>query len=228
MRVVLTPRWRGRARRAAALAGLGLACTLAHAWLLFGGALQPPHAGVPNKPPVLAVRVLPAQLHAPAAEAVEARWAPQHTVRTVTPAKVHVAAARPEPALALAVPAADSPAPIAEPQAAPTSLHLPPHLLDIPPLPRSAPDESLIVGVPHSGLPMRLRLFIEADGRVSSVEVLDAQPLDVIALEHLARMFSRTAFVPGRREDRDVASFIDVEVSLGGASTAIAQATQAP
>lgn len=221
--------WRGSARRAAALAGLALACTLAHAWLLFGGALRSPQAGVLDDSPVLSVRVLPAQLRAPAAAVIEASWAPPQPVRVVAPAKeAQVAAARPEPAVASLAPRAGSQAAIAESQFAPTSSHLPRHLLDIPPLPRSAPDESLIVGVPHSGLPMRLRLFIEADGRVSSVEVLDAQPLDVIALERLAEMFSRTAFVPGRREDRDVASFIDVEVSLGAASTAIAHATQAP
>ena len=86
--------------------------------------------------------------------------------------------------------------------------------LDRPPLPRSAPDPSLTADVPRSGLPMRLRLFIDANGSVSDVAILQASDLDAEAVEAIKKMFSETAFVAGRRDGIDVPSFFDVEVRL--------------
>jgi hypothetical protein len=85
--------------------------------------------------------------------------------------------------------------------------------LDMPPLTRSAPDTSVVEGATHSGAPIRLRLYIEADGSVSNVEVEFVHPDDEQAAERLAAMFKATAFLPGRLHGRDVASFIDIEVA---------------
>lgn len=84
--------------------------------------------------------------------------------------------------------------------------------LDMPPLPRSAPDDEQVVGMQGSGLPIRLRLFIEADGRVSSVTALQAAHADGPLVERLREMFVRTAFIPGRRAGRDVAAFLDIAI----------------
>lgn len=92
--------------------------------------------------------------------------------------------------------------------------HLPTAALEMRPMPRSAPDESLIEDVRKSGLPIRVRVFVEADGRVSSVDVLSAAMGDEDAALGVAAMFRDTAFIPGRMAGRDVASFIDIEIAL--------------
>jgi hypothetical protein len=98
--------------------------------------------------------------------------------------------------------------------------HLPPSALDRPPLPLSAPDETLLDAVAATGMPVRLRLYIETDGRVSTVQVLAASEFDREAAARMQQMFLATAFMPGRVDGRDVASFMDVEVRLAATPTA--------
>jgi hypothetical protein len=95
-----------------------------------------------------------------------------------------------------------------------SSEHLPTSALDVSPMPRSSPDEAQVESVTHSGLPIRVRLFVEADGRVSEANVLSHTPGDEDAALRVATMFQQTAFIPGRLAGRDVASFIDIEVVL--------------
>lgn len=80
-------------------------------------------------------------------------------------------------------------------------------------MPRSAPDISLLTGLPLSGLPMRLRLFIDRSGTVDEVKVLQASE-DEAVLAQVRRMFLATAFVAGRLHGVDVASYKDIELTL--------------
>jgi hypothetical protein len=92
--------------------------------------------------------------------------------------------------------------------------HLPTDILDVRPMPRSAPDERRVEDVHRSGLPIRVRLYVEADGSVSSADVLSMVPGDEEAAQSVAAMFRDTAFIPGRLGGRDVASYLDIEIVL--------------
>ncbi|HET9643339.1 MAG TPA: hypothetical protein VFP68_08285 [Burkholderiaceae bacterium] len=87
--------------------------------------------------------------------------------------------------------------------------------LDRPALPRSAPDTSMLEGVDFSGLPIRLRVFIDEAGRVIEARVLHAQEVDEPALAALQRMLLATRYIPARRGDAEVASFQDIELVPG-------------
>lgn len=128
------------------------------------------------------------------------------TVRTVTLASPHVALARPAPTPTMAAPAApglDAP-----------SGYLPAHQLDWPALPRSAPDTARLDGLVLSGLPLTLRLYIDARGRVTAVEALTLADDDLAVLPALRAMFLATAYSPGRRLGRDVASTLDLALAV--------------
>lgn len=92
--------------------------------------------------------------------------------------------------------------------------YVPPTDLDRAALPRSAPDLSMLEGLPFSGLPLRLRLFVDRAGLVDDVTVLQTGD-DEAVTERVRQMFLRTAFVAGRRQGVDVASYKDVELTLG-------------
>jgi hypothetical protein len=92
--------------------------------------------------------------------------------------------------------------------------HLPPSALDFPPMPRSAPDEQYVEHVHRSGLPIQVRLYIDARGSVTEATLLGAAPGDEEAAEQVMAMFRETAFSPGRLQGREVASFMDIELVL--------------
>jgi hypothetical protein len=183
------------ARRRHTLAGLTLCCAAAHAAVLLVVAAPSarPEAGSHVS---LSVRTIELPLAAPLRPPPDAVTPPLATAVPVRAIK----------------PTAASASPTAEAPVAPPT-HLQADGLDMPPLARSAPDASLVEGVAHSGVPIRLRLYIEADGSVSSVEVRFVHPEDQQAAERLAAMFTATGFLPGRLHGRDVASFIDIEVA---------------
>ena len=81
-------------------------------------------------------------------------------------------------------------------------------------MPRSAPDEELLAGFHRSGLPIQVRLYVEADGMVSATELLGSAPGDEDTASQVMSMFRSTAFSPGLHLGKDVPSFIDVEVVL--------------
>ena len=87
--------------------------------------------------------------------------------------------------------------------------------LDRAALPRSAPDTRLLDDVVLSGLPLRLRICIDAFGQVTQVLTLQAHPDDAAAVTALQEMFRSTAYVPGRLGGADVASYIDLDISVG-------------
>ena len=95
----------------------------------------------------------------------------------------------------------------------------PPHFwptsqLALPPLPRSEPDATRLMGAVASGLPIRLRLYIDALGAVASIEVLQASERDADVVDRMKNMFYDTRFLAGKRAGIDVASYMDIEVSV--------------
>jgi hypothetical protein len=80
-------------------------------------------------------------------------------------------------------------------------------------LPRSAPDTTMIAGLPWSGIPMRLRLYVNAAGTVVDVAVLQTADEDDV-VEKVRQMFLATAFIPTRAHGMDVASYKDIELNV--------------
>ncbi|MEO6934014.1 MAG: hypothetical protein ABI171_01575 [Collimonas sp.] len=81
-------------------------------------------------------------------------------------------------------------------------------------LPYSAPDAGLMSGLAVSGLPIRLRLYIDAKGLVIRVEQLQALDDDRRAVEQITKMLVRTAFTPARLNGMDVNSYLDLEFNI--------------
>lgn len=82
------------------------------------------------------------------------------------------------------------------------------------PVPRSAPDLEQLQGLTFSGLPIRLRLVIDAMGLVRDVIVLSSSEAPEVT-EAVSQVLSHTAFVPARRDAVDVASEMDIELFFG-------------
>ncbi|BDI04675.1 hypothetical protein CATMQ487_16450 [Sphaerotilus microaerophilus] len=84
-----------------------------------------------------------------------------------------------------------------------------------PALPYSEPDWSLLDGVPASGLPLRLRLLVNARGQVDAVELLQAGPDDAALLQGLKRALLATRYIPGRDAGGDVPAAIELLIEPG-------------
>ncbi|WP_211465298.1 hypothetical protein [Collimonas silvisoli] len=82
-------------------------------------------------------------------------------------------------------------------------------------LPYSAPDPDALTDVVASGLPIRVRLYIDASGAVVGVEKLQALADDQPALERIEKMLRGTAFMPARLAGADVNSYQDLEFHIG-------------
>lgn len=217
--------------------GFGLAIALAVAahgfagWMFGGGGgtgLAPsptPHERG-ARPPLMVARILTAPPLAPTTTAVAATLgspAPERISKpppkpVATPANLAAKPAVPKPnpsgAPEPAAPSTDRLAAWQELALLPPAQYLPTSELEVPPLPRSAPDPTVLHGAVSSGLPIRLRLYIDELGVVANIEVLQASELDDDAVERMKRMFYDTRFLAGRRASTDVASFMDIEISL--------------
>lgn len=80
-------------------------------------------------------------------------------------------------------------------------------------LPLTAPDLSALMDMASSGNPIRLRLHIDATGRVVRAEVLDCVPEDLAFANAFARALLRTPHMPARAGGKDVASTKDIVLS---------------
>jgi hypothetical protein len=86
--------------------------------------------------------------------------------------------------------------------------------LDVPARPRSSPDLTMLSGLPWSGLPLRMRLFIDRDGVVVDAQVLrSAESEDVT--ERVRQMFLATSFTAGVANGQAVPCFKDIELEVG-------------
>ncbi|MFO1277727.1 MAG: hypothetical protein U1F21_17310 [Sphaerotilus natans] len=174
---------------------LGAGVLLAHALLL--QALQPPpvRATAPPAPAPWQVRLVP----------------PARAPMPPTAARpAHAAAARPGLARGRPGPPPDTPDIATATEARP----------DIAARPVSAPDLGLLeqdqalAELLPSGLPMRLRLTIDASGQLDRLEALQIDDGDRALLPALQRMFAATRFLPARRGGREIASQLDIELRL--------------
>lgn len=102
--------------------------------------------------------------------------------------------------------------PVATEIAIPLTAYLPSSAMERRPVPVSEPDLASISTDAASGLPVRLRIYIDRLGNVVSVATLDAADADAAFVAALARMFRATAFLPGQRGGVDVASYMDIEL----------------
>jgi hypothetical protein len=82
-------------------------------------------------------------------------------------------------------------------------------------LPYSAPDPDLLAGVAVSGVPIRVRLYIDASGTVTGIDKLQALADDRRALERIETMLRATSFTPARLAGVDVNSYQDLEFHIG-------------
>ncbi len=90
--------------------------------------------------------------------------------------------------------------------------YLPSSAMERRPIPVSEPDIASVRTDTASGLPVRLRIYIDRRGNVVSVTPLVAADADADFVAALARMFRATAFLPGQRGGIDVASYMDIEL----------------
>ena len=175
--------------------------------------------------PVLLLHLLALQLvsHPMPPLPEQPRPAGPHTASR--PLQIRLAATPPQPSERPADRPAETPAAATPPSTrpeAPPPRHAAPETavagLDLPPRPVSAPDTTLLEALaaqPLSGLPLRLALDIDASGRLVGLEVLQIEPIDTVALPALQRMFEATCFLPARRDGRDVAARLEIELQLG-------------
>lgn len=195
---------------------------LAHAALLGSAGRTSDLRGIGGPPSAAAtVRLAPAPIRVrmllPALATVAATAA-----IAAAPARPHGVASRRSNTNSTEPPPGPAPASLEPPEAPPTrapatpeTRYLPSAELDRAALPRSAPDTRLLDNVMLSGLPLRLRICIDALGHVTQVLPLQAHPDDAAAVTALQEMFGSTAYVPGRLGGIDVASYIDLDISVG-------------
>jgi len=86
--------------------------------------------------------------------------------------------------------------------------------LDVPVRARSAPDLSMLSDLPWSGVPLRLRLFIDGNGVVIDTLVLQSAEAQEV-LERVRKMFLATSFTVGTENGRPVPSYKDIELNVG-------------
>jgi hypothetical protein len=94
-------------------------------------------------------------------------------------------------------------------------------------VPASEPDSQFLNGVENTGLPIRLRLYVDKHGVVKDIHTLQADDMDAMAVERLKAMFYATTFIPARREGKDMSSYMDIELNLAG-FTGVSSAPVAP
>ena len=98
--------------------------------------------------------------------------------------------------------------------ARPVQAFLSPAELDLAARPRSAPDTTLLEGLRWSGVPMRVRLFVDASGTVVDVVVLQSRDADDVQ-QRVREMFLATGFIAARANGLDVPSYKDVDIAVG-------------
>ena len=97
--------------------------------------------------------------------------------------------------------------------AAGIGIYRPPSALDAPVRPRSAPDISILAGTPWSGLPLRVRLFIDAKGTVVDVQMPQSAEQEEL-LQRVRQMFLATGFTAGTENGTPVPCYKDIELTI--------------
>lgn len=79
------------------------------------------------------------------------------------------------------------------------------------PVPVSAPDINWLEGSDLPTANVRVRLYIDTEGEVRRVQIMAENAGEWAPLQ---RMFERTRFLPGRRANANVASWLEIEVEV--------------
>jgi hypothetical protein len=88
---------------------------------------------------------------------------------------------------------------------------------DRPALPVTAPDFSSLASLPALTAAIRLRLHIDAGGRVVQVEIIACGAADTAFVQGLVDILLATPHIPARRDGEDVASTKEVSLDFGPA-----------
>lgn len=72
----------------------------------------------------------------------------------------------------------------------------------------------MLNGAVNSGLPIRVRAYIDRSGNVVDVIPLSVETNDESAFALIAQMLVRTKFNPARRQSANVASYKDLEFKI--------------
>ncbi len=94
-------------------------------------------------------------------------------------------------------------------------VHFPGSILDRPPVPYTAPNpREYLTGTSIPTLPIKLRLYIDVNGKVIQIEAKRLEYLDESIITPVKDMFYATTFIPGNIKGIDVPSYIDIDVEL--------------
>ncbi len=116
------------------------------------------------------------------------------------------------PARALARPA-PSPARAPQPDASLDSRYVPARELDIGPVPFGEPNFAPAMNRHVLAGTVVLRVYVSTFGRPDRVDVLGT-PVDADFAQDLRRALAQTSFLPGRRNHREMPSFVDYEFNV--------------
>ena len=86
-------------------------------------------------------------------------------------------------------------------------------------LPQMNIDQSMLANEVSSGLPIKLRIYINAFGRVVKVEPIALLDQDALFAENLAKLLFEVRFLPAKREGLDVDSYQDLQLSFNPITT---------
>lgn len=86
-------------------------------------------------------------------------------------------------------------------------------------LPQMNIDQSMLANKVSSGLPIKLRLYINASGRVVKVDKIAVLDQDALFAENLAKLLYEVRFLPAKREGLDVDSYQDLQLSFNPITT---------
>jgi hypothetical protein len=81
-------------------------------------------------------------------------------------------------------------------------------------LPQTSIDQVVLNAVPYSGLPIHLRLFINASGRLIKIERIGVLEQDNLFISELEKQLYQMPFLPARRNGEDVNSYQDAQFSF--------------
>ncbi len=81
-------------------------------------------------------------------------------------------------------------------------------------LPQMNIDQSMLANEGSSGLPIKLRLYINSLGRVVKVEPIAVLVQDALFAEKLGSLLYEVRFLPAKREGLDVNSYQDLQLSF--------------
>jgi hypothetical protein len=82
-------------------------------------------------------------------------------------------------------------------------------------LPLSNIDRSMLAQHLYSGLPIKLRLYINATGHIVKIERIAVLEQDAIFVDTLEKLLFDLTFLPAKRDGLDVNSYLDIAFSFG-------------